>query len=124
MAKRNEIYKCEKCGNIVEVTHGAGGVMVCCNENMKLMNENSTDAAVEKHVPVVEKTDGGYRVFVGSAEHPMVDDHYIEWIEILTETEVYRKFLSPNEKPEAFFKLDGEIVKARAYCNLHGLWRS
>jgi len=124
MPNRSEVYKCEKCGNIVDVAHGAAGALWCCKQPMDLLTENSTDAAVEKHIPVVEKVEGGYKVFVGSTEHPMTDAHYIEWIEVLTENEVYKKYLSPTDKPEVFFKLDTEIVKARAYCNLHGLWRS
>ncbi|MFW2490316.1 desulfoferrodoxin [Clostridium chromiireducens] len=122
MTELKQVYKCEVCGNIVEVVHGAGGTLVCCNQPMKLKVENTTEAATEKHIPVIEKVDGGVLVKVGSVEHPMLDNHYIEWIEVHTENNVYRKFLKPGEKPEAFFKLDEEVLFAREYCNLHGLW--
>ncbi|NME95796.1 desulfoferrodoxin [Clostridium cochlearium] len=118
-----QVYKCEVCGNIVEVVHKGAGQLVCCNQPMKLMNENTVDAAVEKHVPVIEKIDGGVRVKIGEVEHPMLEEHYIEWIEVLTEDKVYRKHLKPGEKPVAEFKLDEEVVTAREYCNLHGLWK-
>jgi len=122
MTELKQVYKCEVCGNITEVVHGAGGTLVCCNQPMKLKIENTTEAATEKHIPVIEKVDGGVLVKVGSVEHPMLDNHYIEWIEVHTENNVYRKFLKPGEKPEAFFKLDEEVLFAREYCNLHGLW--
>lgn len=122
MSELKQIYKCEICGNIVEVLHGAGGTLVCCNQPMKLRAENTTDGAMEKHVPVIEKVDGGVLVKVGSVEHPMLANHYIEWIEVHTEDKIYRKFLNPGEKPEAFFKLDEEVLFAKEYCNLHGLW--
>ena len=124
MATLKEVYKCEKCGNIVEVLHGGKGALVCCGEEMKLFAENTVDAAQEKHVPVVEKFDGGYKVTVGSVAHPMVDNHYIEWIELLTEDRVYRKHLNAGDTPEALFLCKAQTVKARAYCNLHGLWQS
>ena len=122
MTELKQVYKCEVCGNIVEVVHGDGGTLVCCNQPMKLKVENTTEAATEKHIPVIEKVEGGVLVKVGSVEHPMLDNHYIEWIEVHTENNVYRKFLKPGEKPEAFFKLDEEVLFAREYCNLHGLW--
>ena len=122
MTELKQVYKCEICGNIVEVVHSAGGTLVCCNQPMKVKVENTTEAATEKHIPVIEKVDGGVLVKVGSVEHPMLDNHYIEWIEVHTENNVYRKFLKPGEKPEAFFKLDEEVLFAREYCNLHGLW--
>lgn len=123
MTKVNEIYKCEICGNIVEVVHPAGGTLVCCGKPMKHMVENTVDAAKEKHIPVIEKIEGGYKVFVGEVEHPMQDAHYIEWIEVITENKVYRKYLKPGEKPEAEFLIDEEIISVREYCNLHGLWK-
>ncbi len=123
MAEAMGIYKCEKCGNIVEVLHKAGGSLNCCAQGMVLMAENSTDAAQEKHVPVVEKKDGGYQVTVGSVDHPMTDDHYIEWIELIAGPKVYRHNLTPSDSPTAFFAMDDADVTARAYCNLHGLWR-
>ncbi len=124
MTKRLEIYKCEVCGNIVEVIHEAGGELVCCGEPMKLMEENTVDAALEKHVPVIEKTDDGIKVKVGSVPHPMEEEHYIEWIELIADGRACRKFLSPGEEPVALFKIEAQTITAREYCNLHGLWKS
>ncbi len=124
MTKKMEVYKCEICGNMVEMVHEGGGTLVCCGQDMTLMSENSTDAAQEKHVPVVEKTDKGYKVKVGSAAHPMEDKHYIEWIELVAGDVSQRLFLKPGDAPEASFCTDAPEVTARAYCNLHGLWRS
>ncbi|OGK08845.1 MAG: desulfoferrodoxin [Candidatus Riflebacteria bacterium RBG_13_59_9] len=123
MAKQLEVYKCEICGNIVEVLHGGAGELVCCGQPMKLMVANTVDAAREKHVPVVEKTDGGYKVKVGSDPHPMTEEHHIQWIELLADNEAYREFLQPGQKPEAEFCVQAEKVTARDYCNLHGLWK-
>ena len=121
MAKRNEVYKCPECGNIVEVLVPTDKE-VC---GFKLLKENTTDAATEKHVPVVEKIDGGYRVTVGEVEHPMTEAHYIQGIELITNNnEVLRKYLTPNDKPVAEFKTDATEVFAREYCNLHGLWKN
>ncbi len=124
MAKKNEIYKCEKSGLMVEVLQDAEGTPMCCGEPMKLLRENKTDGAKEKHVPVVEKIEGGYRVTVGSVEHPMTDAHYIQWIELVTPTGVLRHNLTPQDKPVAEFKTDATEVEAREYCNLHGLWKA
>lgn len=124
MAQKMAVYKCELCGNIVEVLTAGGAELMCCGQEMKMQAENTTDAAVEKHVPVLEKKDGGWQVSVGSVDHPMTADHYIEWIELIAGDTVYRQFLSPDDKPVAFFKLDAEGVTARAYCNLHGLWKA
>jgi len=123
MAMKLEIYKCEVCGNIVEVLHGGAGQLVCCNQPMNLLKENTTDAAQEKHVPVLEKFDGGYKVTVGSVPHPMEEKHFIEWIELLADGQAYRQFLNPGDTPEAVFKVDAESVSAREFCNLHGLWK-
>ncbi|MGN0220520.1 MAG: desulfoferrodoxin [Prevotella sp.] len=123
MTKLREIYRCPVCGNIVEVMNAGAGTLVCCGKPMLLLEENITDAAHEKHVPVVEAIDNGYRVKVGSAEHPMTDSHYIQWIELMTEKTVYRKELKPGDKPEAVFLTHEKAVAAREYCNLHGLWR-
>lgn len=123
MAKRMEVYRCNKCGNIVEVLSGGIGQLVCCGEPMELLKENTTDAAQEKHVPVIEKIDGGYKVKVGSVAHPMEEKHYIQWIELLTEDTAYVAFLMPGMAPEATFKTDAQKVSAREYCNLHGLWK-
>jgi len=123
MAEKLEVYKCEACGNIVLVMHAGGGELVCCGEPMKLMQENTVDAAKEKHVPVVEKTADGYKVKVGAVAHPMEEKHYIEWIELLAGEKSYVQFLKPGDAPEATFKVDADQVTARAYCNLHGLWK-
>lgn len=121
MAKRNDIYKCNECGNIVEVISGSEKELC----DFEQLTENTTDAATEKHVPVVEKIEGGYRVTVGEVEHPMTEAHSILWIELITENnEVLRKYLEPTDKPVAEFKTDAKNVYAREYCNLHGLWRS
>jgi superoxide reductase len=123
MAERLQVYKCEVCGNIVEVLHEGKGELVCCGEPMKLMVEGAVDAAKEKHVPVVEKTADGIKVKVGSAPHPMEEKHYIEWIEIIADGKAYRQFLKPGEAPEATFPIDAQQVTAREYCNIHGLWK-
>jgi superoxide reductase len=124
MAKKLEIYKCEVCGNIVEVVHGGVGELVCCGAPMSLVTENTVDAAKEKHVPVVEKIEGGYKVKVGSVPHPMEEKHYIEWIELIADGKAYRQFLEPGQAPEAMFKIEAASVTAREYCNLHGLWKA
>ncbi len=124
MTKRTQIYKCEICGNIVEVLHEGVGQLVCCGQPMKLMEENTVDAAKEKHVPVIEKSGDGYKVVVGSVPHPMEEKHYIEWIELRADGQAYRQFLRPGSKPEAFFKIEAKNVSAREYCNIHGLWKS
>ncbi|MEA3297015.1 MAG: desulfoferrodoxin [candidate division Zixibacteria bacterium] len=118
-----QVYKCEVCGNIVEVVHTGAGTLVCCGQNMRLLKEGEVDAATEKHVPVIEKIDSGYKVKVGEVAHPMEVKHYIEWIELIADGKAYRQFLKPNEVPEATFKIDVVDVSARAYCNLHGLWK-
>lgn len=120
--ERLNIFKCALCGNIVEVMHAGGGTLKCCGQPMDLLTENTTDAATEKHVPVVEKTAEGFLVKVGSAAHPMAEEHFIQWIEIIAGDKIYRQFLSPGDAPEAAFKVEAESVKARAYCNLHGNW--
>ena len=124
MVERFQVYKCMKCDKIVEVTHEGKGELVCCNEPMRNMVANTVDAAQEKHVPVIEKVADGYKVKVGSVEHPMLPEHYIEWIEVLAGDMQYRKYLKPGERPEASFKLDAPKVEAREYCNLHGLWKA
>ncbi len=124
MAKQNEIYKCEICGNIVEVLHGGAGDLVCCGQPMKLIVENTVDAAKEKHVPVIEKTVAGYKVSVGSVAHPMEEKHYIEWIELIADGVSHRKHLKPGDAPVAEFAVSAKTVVAREYCNLHGLWKA
>jgi superoxide reductase len=125
MAERLEVYKCDLCGNIVEVVHGGGGELVCCNEPMVLQAENTVDAAVEKHVPVVEKTADGIKVTVGSVPHPMAEDHYIEWIEVIAGGKSYTEYLEPGGVPEATFCVKAEdVTTVREYCNLHGHWKT
>ncbi len=123
MTARLEIYKCEVCGNIVEVLHEGAGELVCCGAPMKLYKENDVDAAVEKHVPVIEKVDGGFKVVVGSTLHPMEEKHYIEWIEVIADGKAYRAFLKPGDAPEAVFNIEAGEITAREYCNVHGLWK-
>lgn len=124
MTERNQVYKCPLCGNIVEVLHTGAGELVCCGQPMKLMAENTVDAAKEKHLPVVEKTAKGYKVSVGSVAHPMEEKHYIEWIELVADGEVHRRDLKAGDAPVAEFCVSAAIATARAYCNLHGLWKS
>jgi len=124
MTEKLEVYKCEICGNIVEVLYAGKGQLVCCGQPMTLLKENTVDASKEKHVPVIEKTDDKIKVKVGSVPHPMEEKHYIEWIEIIVDGSVYRKFLKPGSIPEAVFHITGENITAREYCNLHGLWKN
>ncbi len=123
MAEKLQIYKCNVCGNIVEVLHGGDGELVCCGEPMELLTEKTADAAKEKHVPVIEKVEGGYKVKVGSVPHPMEEKHYIEWIELLADGKAYRQFLKPGIAPEAMFCVEASSVSAREHCNVHGLWK-
>jgi superoxide reductase len=122
MTEKLQIYKCDVCGNIIEMLHPGAGQLVCCGQPMKLFKENTVDAAKEKHVPVIEKTATGITVKVGSVAHPMEEKHYIEWIEVIADGKAYRKFLNPGEAPEATFEIKADKVTAREYCNLHGLW--
>ncbi len=124
MAQKAEVFECEVCGNIVEVVHAGPGALVCCSRTMKLLIENTTDAAKEKHVPVIEKLGEGIKVSVGSIAHPMEDKHFIEWIEVFDGNTVYRRYLVPGAKPEAQFPVNSGPVKVREYCTLHGLWES
>jgi superoxide reductase len=124
MTEVMQVYKCEKCGNIVEVLHAGPGQLVCCDEPMKLFKENTVDAAKEKHVPVIEKIADGWQVTVGAVAHPMEDKHYIEWIELIADGMVHRAWLKPGDKPEATFRVKATKVSAREFCNLHGLWKA
>ncbi len=123
MAERLQIYKCAVCGIIVEVLDGGSGQMMCCGEPMKHLVEQTADAATEKHVPVIEKIEGGYKVKVGSVPHPMEPKHFIEWIELLADGRAWRQFLEPGGAPEAVFNVQAESVSAREFCNVHGLWK-
>jgi superoxide reductase len=124
MAQKLEVYKCNICGNIVEVLAGGPGALVCCGQDMVLKAENTVDAATEKHVPVVTKVEGGYEVSVGSVAHPMEEKHWIEWIELNAGGISYKEFLSPGQEPKAFFPVQAAEVEVREYCNLHGLWKA
>ena len=124
MTAQKQIWKCNECGNIVEVLHDGAGELGCCDEPMKLQQENTVDAAREKHVHVIEKIDQGLRIKVGSVPHPSTMEHHIEWIELISDEKVYRRFLNPGDDPESTFEIHAKQVTARAYCNLHGLWKA
>lgn len=125
MTKQKQVYKCNICGNIVEVLHAGVGDLVCCGQPMQLLEEKTKDVGQEKHVPVIEKTEKGVKVKVGSILHPMEEKHYIEWIELIADGKVHIKFLKPGDAPEAEFCIcNAEKIEAREYCNLHGLWKS
>ena len=124
MTKKSEIYKCNTCGIITEILHAGGGVLKCCESSMVKLEEQLADSTKEKHVPIIEKQDDGYLVTIGSTSHPMIEKHYVEWIELIADGVSYKKFLNPNDEPKAFFKIQANQVVAREYCNLHGLWKS
>jgi len=128
MPERLQVYKCEHCGNIAEVLVGGGASLVCCGENMALLEPKTADATTEKHVPVIEKIEGGFKVTVGSTLHPMTEEHYIQWIELICRDVVLRNYLNPGEAPEAVFytgdcDCSGCELIAREHCNVHGLWK-
>lgn len=122
MTIKNQVYRCGVCGNMVEVLHVGGGTLVCCGQDMNLQEANTVDVAQEKHVPVIEKTDNGYKIKVGEVAHPMTEEHFIKWIELIIDNEVMRVDLKPGDAPETVFVTSADKVTARAYCNLHGLW--
>jgi superoxide reductase len=124
MTEVNQIYKCSVCGNIVEILHSGAGELVCCGQSMKMMNEKTKDEGAEKHVPVIENNNGLIRIKLGEIPHPMEVGHYIEWIEIIANGKTYKKYLTEGDDPEFTFVIDAENVIARAYCNVHGLWKS
>jgi superoxide reductase len=123
-SEKFQVYQCSECGSIIEVITGGGGTLVCCNQPMKLLTENTTDAAKEKHVPVIEQVPGGIKVKVGSVPHPMTPEHFIQWIEVIADGKICRRFLNPGEAPEAFFPIEAAQITVREYCNLHGLWKA
>lgn len=124
MTELKEVYKCEVCGNIVEMLHPGGGTLVCCGQDMTFQNVNTFDEVGEKHMPELFVEDDIAKVVVGSIEHPMTEEHYIEWIEIHLSDKVLRKHLQPGDEPKAEFCLDHKaVVMVRAYCNLHGMWQ-
>ncbi len=124
MTELNQIYKCNVCGNIVEMVHTGAGEVACCGQVMELKQAKIEEDGMEKHKPVIEKTEIGAIVRVGSVAHPMETEHYIEWIELITEHRVYRKYLEPGQEPVAEFCVEAENLSARAYCNVHGLWKN
>ncbi|MFH1237957.1 MAG: desulfoferrodoxin [archaeon] len=125
MTTLNQVWKCEVCGNIIEVLHEGANSLVCCNQPMVFQKEKLKELeGNEKHIPVIEKTEEGIKVNVGSVEHPMTDEHYIEWIEVISGEKILKKFLKPRDKPFAEFCVEEENIIARAYCNLHSLWKS
>jgi len=125
MTKKFQVYKCNVCGNIVEVVHEGAEALVCCGQPMQLLVEKSEEEGNEKHLPVVEKTNGGIKVKVGSVQHPMEEKHYIEWIEVVTRDGSLKKFLNPGDIPEALFNVDyNDVLYAREHCSIHGLWKN
>lgn len=124
MANKMDVYRCDLCGHIIEVINKGQGTLVCCGQDMTFLSENTQDAAVEKHVPVIEVTDDGIKVTVGSVAHPMAEDHYIQWIEVIVDGKTCRAWLNPGDAPEALFKVQGSSITAREYCNLHGHWKA
>jgi len=124
MTQIKQIYKCPICGNIVEVLHSGVGQLVCCGQPMELMTEKNSDEGQEKHLPIIEKTENGVTVTVGSIPHPMEENHYIELIEIIADNKIYKHFFKPGDEPKASFEINAENIIARAYCNVHGLWQT
>ncbi|MEA3355267.1 MAG: desulfoferrodoxin [Patescibacteria group bacterium] len=126
MTKHNQVYKCNICGNIVEILETGAGELHCCNQAMVLMTEKTSDEGLEKHVPVIEKSGSKIKVTVSTTKHPMEKDHHIQWVELTTKDQVIRKTLKPDQTPIVEFDLNtnDSPIKARAYCNLHGLWSS
>lgn len=124
MLERNELLACQVCGDIIEVLHVGAGELMCCGESMKVLEPKTEDEGKEKHVPVIEKTDSGVKVKVSSVPHPMEKTHFIEWIELIADGLVYRKFLEPGDPPEVEFSINADTIKAREHCNIHGLWQA
>jgi superoxide reductase len=122
MTELLEVYKCEKCGNVVKIAHAGEGQLVCCGAPMVKMEEKTADVGKEKHVPVLEKTETGIKVKVGGVPHPMEEKHYIEWVEVRKGRKLYVHKLKPGDAPEAVFPVDDVNAKTRIYCNIHGLW--
>ncbi len=127
MTKIKEIYRCNVCGNIVEMVHGGVGELICCGQPMEQLIERQTDVGPEKHIPIIEKTKKGIKVKIGEVPHPMEENHYIEWVELIIDGKAYREFLEPGDAPEVEFNLDipeDSTLKVREYCNIHGLWHA
>jgi superoxide reductase len=124
MVEQTQIYKCLICGNVVEVLSVGGGQLVCCGKPMELLTEKTEDIGQEKHVPVIEKSEKGIKVKIGSVPHPMEKEHYIQWIEVIAKGNTYHRFLQPGDLPETEFQVDEEVLMVREYCNIHGLWKA
>ena len=124
MTDQNRIFKCGECGHVVEAVHFGKGMINCCGKEMELLKEKTEDEGKEKHVPVIEKTENGVLVKVGSVEHPMEEQHYIAWIEVIADGNSYRKFLKPGDKPQAEFCVKADKLAAKEYCTVHELWKS
>ena len=123
MAEKLQVYKCSLCSNMVEVVHSGDGEMACCGQAMEKLIAKTDDQGKEKHVPVIEKADGQVTVKVGSIAHPMEQEHYIEWIEIISDGKAYRQFLNPGDTPEAVFNITGDAIIAKESCTIHGIWK-
>ena len=123
-SERLQVYKCSKCGITAQVLDGGPGTLFCCGQPMQLLQENTVDASKEKHVPVIERVQGGVKVKVGSVPHPMEASHFISWIEVIAGGKACRQFLQPGQAPEAFFPVSDENIVVREYCNLHGMWKA
>jgi len=121
--EKMQVYRCDICGIVAEVLEGGAGELVCCGTPMVLLEPKTAETGMEKHVPVIERSDGGVKVKVGSVPHPMEEKHYIQWIELIADERVYRRFLKPSEAPEAVFEVRAQEVSARELCNVHGLWK-
>ena len=124
MTIQRQNYRCNICGNIIEVLQAGKGDLVCCGQPMELLQEKTADTGMEKHVPIVETSAKGIKVKVGDVPHPMEEKHHIQWVEIITDSGDYRQFLKPGSKPEAEFQVRAQNIVAREYCNIHGLWKS
>ena len=122
--EKNEVYKCSICGNIIEVTHVGGGTLVCCGKEMNKLEANTVEASQEKHLPVVEILTDKIVVKIGSVPHPMEEAHFIEWVELVCQDKIYRKYLTPGMDPIAEFCNVENVKAVREYCNLHGLWQT
>lgn len=118
-----EFYRCERCGNIVALLKKGGGTLTCCGQAMTKLEANTSDGAKEKHVPVITRESGKIKVAVGSTLHPMLPEHFIEWIALVTEDKVEFRYLKPGDQPTAEFT-EVEAGSVYAYCNLHGLWKT
>lgn len=125
MKERQSVFKCAKCGNITEVVFNSAGTLSCCGQPMDIQEPKTADSATEKHVPIIEAIEEGIRVTVGSTEHPMTEEHYIQWIEVINGDYIQRKYLKPGDKPIAEFYVPyNDNLIAREYCNLHGNWKN